>query len=272
MGEFLLEKILFRRKRVAGCIFCLLLGSILPAWAVEYPSVLKWDRRVELSTPVSGIVSEVAVHEGERVRKGQLLLQLDDRPFRLEIDRARSVVKRLVVVLDEARREKDRAEELYARTVLSDHELQLARIGWTIADAKLESAKSDLARAKLDLEYSTVRAPFDGRILERHAEVGQTLVQRFRSTPLIVLAASDRMCAQALMTQEQFSNVTPGQKVMVKVEGHLYPGTVRSIGLTPVSAEVPGALYPVDIVFRIDPVITFRAGQPATILFSGDSL
>lgn len=257
------------RKMFAGYLLWLLSGGVLPVWAAEYPAVLGWEKRVELSTPVSGIVSELSVYVGERVNKGQLLLKLDDRPFRLEIDRARSAVKRLTVIQEEARREKDRAEELYARTLLSDHELQLARIEWTTADAKLESAKTDLARARLDLEYSMVRAPYNGRVLERHAEVGQTLVQRLCSTPLIVLAASERMLARVLMTPEQISSVTAGQEAIVKVEGHPYTGRVRSIGLTPVSGKTAPVLYPVDIVFHTDSDDTFRAGQPATVVFPG---
>ncbi len=272
MGDDPFLKFQILRKILAGYLFWFLLGGVPPVWAAEYPAVLGLEKKVELSTPVSGIVSELSVRVGERVNKGQLLLKLDYRPFLLEIDQARSEVRRLAVALEEARREKDRAEELYARTLLSDHELQLARIEWTTADAKLESAKTDLARARLNLEYSMVRAPFNGRVLERHAEVGQTLVQRLRSTPLIVLAASEWIRARILMTPEQISTVTTGQEAIVKVEEHVYTGTVRSIGFTPVSGKTVSVFYPVDVVFHTDSAVIFRAGQPATVVFSGDSL
>ncbi len=254
-------------KVLAGFILWFLLGRSLLLWAADYPAVLGWEKRVELSTPVSGIVVEVSARVGERVKKGQSLLKLDERPFRIELDRARSEVRRLSVALDEARREKERAEELYARTVLSDHELQLARIGWTTADTRLESARADLDRARLNLEYSVIRAPYDGIVLNRHVEVGQTIVNRLQSTPLLVLAETGRMRAHLLLSQEQLLTLASGEKAMVKVKGRTYPGSVLSIGLTPESGKSGAPLYGVDISFHAGSTDTFREGQPATVSF-----
>ena len=104
-------------------------------------ATLQWGQRAELGTLVSGVVAEVPVRAGQSVNKGALLVTLDDRGFRARVQGAQAAVTRTGVRFEEAKREQERAIELYDRTVLSEHERQLAEIalaeagrqalGWT---------------------------------------------------------------------------------------------------------------------------------------------
>jgi len=154
---------------------------------------LHWARVVELSVPVSGVVAEVPVRPGQRVARGGVLLRLDQRGFRAAREAARARLAGREADLEEARRERDRALELYERTVLSDHELQLARIAHTQAEAAAAEARAALVRAELELEYATLRAPFDAVVLERRAEPGQTVSAALAPPVLLVVAEAGRM-------------------------------------------------------------------------------
>ena len=73
------------KKFFASLVLCL---AALSASAAEYPGVLAWKQRVVLSTPVSGVVTSVPAVAGERVREGQVLVQLDKRPFESALRKA----------------------------------------------------------------------------------------------------------------------------------------------------------------------------------------
>ena len=107
-----------------------------------------------------------------------MLLRLDSRGFQAAVDGAEARLDRARPTLQEARREVERAQELYDLGVLSDHELQLTRIALSQADAEYRLGEAGLTQARLDLEYSALRAPFDGLVLETHVAAGETVVTR----------------------------------------------------------------------------------------------
>lgn len=243
----------------------LLSGAACSALAAELQAQLDWARRVEMSTPVSGTVTQVMVEPGQRVKEGEALLKLDPRPFKARVAKAQADVASAKEALEEANREAERAQELFDRQVMSTHELQLDKIALTNAEAAYQRARSELELAKLDLEYSTVRAPYSAIVLQRRAEPGQTVVTRLQITPLLVLASAEQMVARAQVTAEQLSGFKPGSEVDVRVGEHAYRGTVGNLGL---EAEDTGngPRYGVEVRIPADAGAGLRAGQQATIV------
>lgn len=233
------------------------------AAATGFEATIHWARRVEMSTPVSGVVKTVAVIRGSFVRKGGLMLALDPTPFESALKLALAEKARTTVTRDEAKRDDDQAKQLYADTVLSTVELQNAdnRYRRVLADWKAADAKVSLARYRLT--YSVIRAPFDGWVLQRNAEPGQTVSSRLAPPTLLVFAAAGRYVARALVPESQLGRFSIGKKVEVKVAGVDYTGTVRSIGMEKVSSEKEIS-YPVDVVFNVSRPL-LRAGQKAEI-------
>jgi multidrug efflux system membrane fusion protein len=143
------------------------------------------DQAVALGVPVSGVVGELRVVTGDKVKRGQPLLALDPRPFRLRLRAVEATVARLRPERDERARDLERAQELYDRTVLSDVELQRARNAAEMAAAAYEEAESARQLAALELEYSVLRAPSDGTVVGVEAAVGQVVVNRCQAVPLV---------------------------------------------------------------------------------------
>ncbi|WP_457675054.1 hypothetical protein [Thiolapillus sp.] len=144
-------------------------------------------RELRLGTLVSGVVDEVRVHKGQQVRAGEILVVLDQREFRARLRRARALSARAAALLAEARREEERAQELYDRGLLSDHELQKAQIGRLEAEARRAESMAEETAAGLDLERTTVKAPFSGRIVEVMAWKGRPVRNSLEIQPLVVL-------------------------------------------------------------------------------------
>jgi membrane fusion protein, multidrug efflux system len=245
------------KKFFASVALCL---AALSASAAEYPAVLAWKQRVILSTPVSGVVTSVPAVAGERVREGQVLVQLDKRPFESALRKAEAQAHKYRLNREEAKRELQRTRELYERTVISVHDLQVEEIAFASADADYASARAELETAQLHLGYATVQAPFAGLVLEVSVAPGETVVNTQQATPMVTLARDRPMTARARVPAEAAGALSPGQSATVKVDGKTYPAKVVQIGA---EADASGRY---ELTVSFDPGdAALRAGLPASI-------
>jgi len=244
-----------------------LVCGLAGAFAVEAAEVegqLDWARRVELGTLVSGVVTELNAAPGAQVPTGQVLLRLDQRGIRARLDEAQSRAKAAELVFAEAKREMERAQELYDRTVLSDHELMEAKIAFGKADVAKHSDDALLAQAQMDVQYSEIRAPFDAIVIKLNAQLGQVVANQFQAVPLVVIAEAGRMLAHAEVDAETAARLVAGSAAKVRVGAIQYVGEVRGVGLEPVGRLSGGPRYDATVVFDTKKQI-LRAGQAARI-------
>jgi multidrug efflux system membrane fusion protein len=245
------------KKLLASLAVCL---AAMSANAADYPAVLAWTQRVVLSTPVSGVVASVPAVTGERVSEGQVLVQLDKRPFESALRKTEAQARKYRLNREEAERELQRTRELYERTVISVHDLQVEEIAFASADADYASTRAQLEAAQLHLEYATVQAPFAGLVLEVAVAPGVTVVNTQQATPMVTLARDRPMVAHALLTAEEAGALSPGQVATVEVDGQTYPAKVVQIGA---EADVSGRY---ELTVSFDPGdAALRAGLPASI-------
>jgi len=212
---------------VIGILLSLQFNNVHALEKVE--ATIDWAHRVDLLIPVDGIVKKINVTTGQTVKKGTALVELDSRTFRADLSQAKARAKSLKETYDEANRELSRALELYDRTVLSDHDLQVAKNHEVVAKANLEQAKAELVKAKIHLELASLSAPFDSIILKRNVEVGQAIINKFSYAPLITLASNSRYYAKSTISQAQTEVVNIGKKVHVVVNGKRYDGKAVAI-------------------------------------------
>lgn len=130
----------------------------------ELPGRIAPTRIAEVRPRVSGIVVERVFQQGRVVKEGDLLYRIDPEPFRVQVERARATLQRAEAVRLQARQEADRQRALRERNVASGQAYENAVAALAQADADVASARAGLAAAELDLQYSEVRAPIDGRI------------------------------------------------------------------------------------------------------------
>lgn len=215
-------------KKSFNCLMIfLLLGlyaqSIL---AAEYSGILEWANRVSLSVPVSGVIAEVNVHEGRRVKQGKVLIALDRRYFEAKLAAARALMSRYKPGHDEARRELGRAEELYERTVLSQVELDKAKNDYAEKEALYSNAKANHQLARLDMEYSELKAPYDLIVIRSLVVRGQTVVNQYQAIPLVEVADSDRLLVSIVAESSEVNGIGLGDQVDVLHKGRKYQGKI----------------------------------------------
>ena len=199
-----------------------------PAFAAEYSALLDWSQRAVLSVSVTGVVETVGVQPGQTVRKNDVLASLNAKAFEAGVMEAKADIERLTREEEDARRELERAQELYARTVSSTTELDAAKLRHARSSALLAASQARVERARRQLEESAVRAPFDAVILERQAEPGMVTSQ-CQPLPLLTVARADEILARAEVPAQQVSGIALGSPATVQVAGRNYLGLVRSI-------------------------------------------
>lgn len=137
--------------------------------------IIEWDEftgriqavnTVNLQPRITGYLEEVHFVEGAIVNKGDLLFTIDDREYRASAASQRADVERAGTRVDLARQDLDRSEQLAAARAVSVEELEQRRGELRQAEADLRSARAALDAAELNLEFTRVVAPIDGRVGE----------------------------------------------------------------------------------------------------------
>lgn len=235
----------------------LLLGlACTPLWAADFAATLDWSQRVDLATPVAGVVEAVHVQPGQRVARNDLLVSLNPRIYEANVMEAKADIERLSQEDADAQRDLDRAKELYARTVSSTTELDLAKLRQARAAAMLAGAQARLERTRRQLEESSVRAPFDALILSRQAEPGM-VTSLCQPASLLSVARADEILARAEIAASEALGMKPGTPAMVHVAGQSHTGSLRAI------RPAPGGRYLIEIALpRSGDLI---AGLPASL-------
>jgi membrane fusion protein, multidrug efflux system len=130
----------------------------------ELTGELQAVNTVEVHPRVNGFIDSVQFTEGARVGKGQILFQIDPRPFQIEIERLSAELKRAQSKLDFAAAGHARAERLFAQNAIAREEYEQLTSAETEAAGDLGSLNAQLHAARLNLEYSHVRSPIDGHV------------------------------------------------------------------------------------------------------------
>jgi membrane fusion protein, multidrug efflux system len=129
----------------------------------EFTGRLEAVNTVEVRPRVSGYISAARFKEGGIVRKGDLLFQIDARPFQAEVDRLRAEVARAKTTVQRAGSELKRADRLASENAMSLEERERRASFAAESSAQVSAVEAALRAAELDLEFTRVTSPIDGR-------------------------------------------------------------------------------------------------------------
>jgi multidrug efflux system membrane fusion protein len=151
----------------------------------EFSGRLQAVNTVEVRPRVSGYVDRVAFEDGARVKKGQLLFQIDPRPFQAEVDRLLSERSRSLSDLQLAQANRARAERLIGAHAISREEYERQVAAVSSAQGALGSIDASLQEARLNREFADVRAPIDGHVSRAIVTAGNLVTSSSLLTTLV---------------------------------------------------------------------------------------
>ena len=230
--------------------------------AGELAGQLAWSKRLVLSTTVTGVVDKVMVSPGQKLKKGDVLLSLDAREFKAVLDDALAGQLAAKTTYAEAKREMARSQDLFERTMLSDHDLQVVKNSQAQAKAAYLKARAKLQLAEIALERSRIQAPYNCVVLNVLALPGQTVLSNLRPEPLAVVAEAGRMIARAWLPAAELDKFSTIRAQQVSVAKQKF--AVISQNIMPEANDK--GLYALDVLFASDGS-KLRASQAASIIF-----
>lgn len=160
----------------------------------EHPATLQAIRKVSLRARVPGILEKIDFRDGEVVSEGDLLFVIEQEPYRIAVEEARAAADQLRARLELAETNLERNQKMRAAKTVSEVALLEAETEFKSLQAALAEAEGALARAELNLSYTEIRAPMDGRIDAHLVDVGN-LVGDGEPTLLATLVQLDPIYA-----------------------------------------------------------------------------
>ena len=186
---------------------------------------------VKVSALVPGRVNTVTVAEGDAVRQGQIVAELDRRPLEDQRRQAAAGVEQARAALENARLNLQRNQQLFERGIAAGKEVEDARKDAASAQAALEQANAALNTAERNVERSQVRAPISGQVVKRMVSVGEQ-VDGTAAQPIVEIANVDRVELAANVPSEHLGRVKTRQTASVSTDAyrdHRFAATVIAI-------------------------------------------
>jgi RND family efflux transporter MFP subunit len=197
-----------------------------------------------LAAEAAGVVRQWHADVGSSVKSGALLLSLDDRDARLALAQAKAATGAMKARLELAQSHAKRAKDLSATGFVSKEVVSLRQTELALAQADLESAQAQQDLAARQLEKMQLLAPFDGVILERHAQVGEKLPA---GTLAFVLTDPSAVEVQSQLSFDQIGSLQKAQSIQATIGGETYQ--LRLLRVSPV-AVLPSRTQSVRLGFE----------------------
>ncbi|MEO8137360.1 MAG: efflux RND transporter periplasmic adaptor subunit [Betaproteobacteria bacterium] len=187
------------------------------------------ERRADVRAEVPAIVLRVLKENGDQVRRGEVLVQLDDTALRDMLASADATSRAAGQAFEQAQRQFERMKTLRTSGMVSTQGVEDSEIRRNNLQSDLEAAKARVVQARQQLQRTEARAPFDGVVSERKVSPGDT-AQIGKELLKVIDPTSMRF--EALVSADQVGNVKPGQSAHFRVNGYgnqEFAGKVRRV-------------------------------------------
>lgn len=196
-------------------------------------------RKAVVSAKIQGRLSDLRVEEGSRVRQGEVIARLESADYAASLASARASVERAEADLAEQRRQERLNQRLLQEKVVSQDAQDAADSRVRMAEAALSQAKAQQSVAEAQLANTVIRAPFDGVVLKKMAEVGESVAPippgvniSTASGAIVALADLDTLEVEADVSESNVARLQPDQPAEVSVEAvpdRRYKAVVRQV-------------------------------------------
>ncbi len=161
---------------------------------------------VSLKSRVDGQIMQVNFQEGQEVRKGDLLIVIDERPFKVALAQAEANLQRDEAQLANAKAQFERNKALYADGVIAKQDLDTMQASFGQYEGTIAADKAAIDSAKLNLTYCRITSPIDGRVGLRQVDSGN-YVQASSTTPMLVITQLHPIAVIFTLPEDQLQSV-----------------------------------------------------------------
>ena len=211
-----------------------------------YNGVVYSKEQIMLASRLMGYVKKISVEEGDRVKKGQFLFEIDPSDIYSMINQARagimqaqSGVLMAKLAYDDAKKDFDRFQKLYKKGAVSKRDFEKMELNMkirkaqiTLAEGMLNQAKAGLQQALAQKKYAKVYSPIDGVVVMKKAKVSEMALP---GHPILVLSSLNSLQVKAFVNEKEIQNLKVGDKAVVNI-----PSIAKKVNAE-ISAIIPSA-------------------------------
>ena len=210
---------------------------------------------VLVGTQVSGTIKDIYVDFNSRVRKGQVIAQIDPATFEAQVEQARANLlsahanlEKAAASLLDAKRSMERNRELFSKNMVAKSEMNTSETNYESAKAQVSVAKAQISQteaalrlSEINLRFTKIVSPVDGTVVSRNVDVGQTVAASFQ-TPTLFNIAQDltKMQIDSSVAEADIGRILVGQSVEFTVDAYpeiTFKGRVSEIRNAPIVVQ-----------------------------------
>jgi HlyD family secretion protein len=256
------------------------------AMIISASGSIKPKRQVDISASSIGKVTRVAVEEGDIVKEGQFLVQIDPIQLESTVERIRAALasakageNQALFQLNQSRSDLERSKRLFDQGYLTDKEVEEAQTGYDVAVSNLESARqlvrqqeAQLSSALHNLQEVTIKAEMDGIVTRLNVEEGEIAIMGTLNNPgtvLMTIADLSTIEAEVEVDETEVVNIDLDQPVKVTLDAFpdtSYAGIVTEVGNSPILSSSMTGQQGVDfkvVITITDTIPNVRPGLSA---------
>jgi HlyD family secretion protein len=244
---------------------------------------------VQVGSQVSGTIEEVYADFNSKVKKGQIVAQIEPALFRAQVAQAQAnyessnaVLEKAWVIVEDARRQLARAKDLQKKSMMAESDVEAAQFNFDAAvvetrvkKAAVAQAKATLDQAQINLANTTIYTPIEGVVLSKDVDVGQTVAASLQAPTLFTIAQDLRHMQIETNVDEAFIGmIQEGQTVTFSVFAYprdIFEGKLVQIRLSPQSQDDSDVVLYNCIVEVDNTDLKLKPGMTATVTIQVDA-
>jgi RND family efflux transporter MFP subunit len=217
------------------------------------------NQDVKVSSLVAGRIARLRAAEGDRVSAGQIIAEIEDRPYRDQLQQAEAAVEQAKANLENAELSRTRNEDLFKRGIAARKDLEDARTQVSVQQATLRQAEAQLALAELQITRTEVHSPLNGTVVKRFASDGEQ-VDGTAAQPIAEVANLDRVELYGNVPAAYLGRIHVGETLPVTTDaapGKTFDGRIVAVS----SAVDPASNLGLVRIRLANPSGVFRLGM-----------
>lgn len=183
---------------------------------VSVPGSVVPDQQARIASRLMGYIRKMSVEVGQKVKRGDLLFEIDPQDIQSQISQARAGYQQAQAALENAKADYQRFSQLYKEESVSRQQYDGIRLQYSVAQENLSAAKAGLEQAEAQINYANVRAPFDGVVVQKMASAGDLAAP---GQPVVVIENLTSLSVQTEVSQDLFAEIKVGDKAEIVIDG-----------------------------------------------------
>ncbi|HTQ80213.1 MAG TPA: efflux RND transporter periplasmic adaptor subunit [Thermoanaerobaculia bacterium] len=176
---------------------------------------------VQVGSQVSGIIAKLHADFNSRVKKGELLAELDPTPFLEQVEQQKANLSKAQVDLANQEITYNRQKRLFENGLIAQSDLDAAKASYDASKASRDLSQAQLHQAETSLGYAKIYSPIDGVVVARQYDIGQTVAASFQAPTLFTIAQDlTKMQVQADVDQSDIGRIRVGEVARFTVDAY----------------------------------------------------